>query len=850
MTPPDKNNRRAGALDRQLVNPGTPSAGGQEILFRLANGILDPTAGTTFPHATEYVVLRREADRWATVAINDLASVVPAGDAPVANPLAVSGDFGVQAWEHNKQLFESGSRLSTKIMGDTGGLAGSGWYDWLVDPVISARVFTVTDEGLVDDAGDRMVRWFDRYRGLLGASDPSLGQLAPTGCSAVTHTCSDYPGGSAIYLQEPPGTGPRHLVNGCTSAGGPTEIPARLGSGDPTDTIGAQSCGLGTPTSVRGAAIGSGTANATSVTARAMSANGKRVFFTSPDPAVAPAACSPATGGATSCPPQLFVRQYDSSAPGATGAARVRWISRSEVAGQSIGLLRDAIYEGASSDGRYVFFRTDAPLTSDDPNGGESIAAGPASPESWDLYRYELPASVDADPAAGDLTRITGGPGHDADPSTNAKGEGTAVRYVSDDGEQTYFVTNAPLDGADATPPNGGITTPEGTATNATTRNLYLHDETEAGAAAYRFIASLPFAPTNATNSVDACASAYAGSGPTQQTLLDATLSRRVAGCVRGTPDGDAIAFETTGQLTADDDDTASDVYLYDAAADELVRVSRPPAGATPYGCNVTPATSCNGDFGVAGPLGDGQIGLAGGLHANLATDDAGEVSVLFESRLALVSDDVNGSHMDTYRWHDGELSLISPGDTTDDAWYSGNDADGKNVFFFTTQRIDPREIEDADFDLYDARVGGGFPYTPPPPACDVLGHSCRPGAGASPAPQELGSAQPGEQNFRALLSVKQLTRGQRNRLARHGRVTVRVVVRAAGRVAVRAKRGRRVVARGAKTVAGPGTASVRLRLDRRTRRALARRPRLRLALDVRFAGQRQTLSLELRRPK
>ena len=102
-------------------------------------------------------------------------------------------------------------------------------------------------------------------------------------------------------------------------------------------------------------------------------------------------------------------------------------------------------------------------------------------------------------------------------------------------------------------------------------------------------------------------------------------------------------------------------------------------------------------------------------LHANLATDDAGEVSVLFESRLALVSDDVNGSHMDTYRWHDGELSLISPGDTTDDAWYSGNDADGKNVFFFTTHRIDPREIEDADFDLYDARVGGGFSQPPAP---------------------------------------------------------------------------------------------------------------------------------------
>ena len=174
--------------------------------------------------------------------------------------------------------------------------------------------------------------------------------------------------------------------------------------------------------------------------------------------------------------------------------------------------------------------------------------------------------------------------------------------------------------------------------------------------------------------------------------------------------------FETAAQLTLDDNDQVGDVYLYDAKAHELVRISAPPDGGTSaFGCDST--AKCNGELGAAprGWIDSGRLGVHGAQHQNVVENPSGTVSVFFETRVAMVPEDTNGSRMDVYEWQAGVLRLVSPGDSADDSYFSGNSTDGRDVFMYTSKRIDPREIDD-DYDIYDARVGGGFPYTPPDP--------------------------------------------------------------------------------------------------------------------------------------
>lgn len=960
VTPADKTNRRTGefaATEQGLVNPGTPSKDGESLLFRLRYGILDPEAGTDFPHSVDTTIVRRGSDGWAGESVTNVVS--PRGATGSLESLqAVSADLDTLAWHHAAELFQSGSSFSTKLMGDTGGLDGSGWYEWVMAPPLGATIDSFTDDAaLIDDEGARMVRW-GQYRGLLGPDDPSHPDYPNPenpGHSADAFTQTS---GSAIYRQEPVGSGPRHLVNECTGTGSTaTLIPSRNDNGtvpgpasalgnvtftagsaevtvnsmlvgtfgvghrvvavDPAlpagtvpantfitavgagtftmsaaagnsatgvvqgqqnsaatndDFIDAQPCEAGSVTSPRGAAVGAGGADSGSPSiygpvATAMSRDGSRVFFTSPDPRVTagvPVTCGTGSFRLTDCPPQLFVRQYD-----ADGDATVRWISRSEVDGQAIGLMgAGAIFQGASADGRYVYFKTNAPLVEDDPNGGAitpgGVTTGTASPSSWDIYRYDLTANTSADPADGALMRISGGPSGTADPNTNpvpsdsTVGSGSSVRYVSDDGARVYFVTGAPIGAADDPWNEGPSGTEPGTASS--TRNLYVFDATESGEARWRFIAQIPYSVEGGVLSdVANCAGSGSESGYANvfSSTSNVNHQREAVNCVRGTRDGSAIAFETPGRLTEDDTDSASDIYLYDERSHELTRITTPPLGSAPYACDHDPldrpVAFCNGDFGFPSPpgapsrpAGQERVGLDGRHHDNLAIDESGELSVYFESRVPLVPEDTNGNHMDTYEWRAGELSLISPGKTSDDAWYSGNSADGQDVFFFTSQRIDPREIDDGDLDVYDARVGGGFPPPPPrPQGCDSLADGCQGPGGGPPLAGDPQTDRPGGGNAtpdrRARLRAVRPGRRALRRAARTGVIRLRVRTNTAGRVSAtaraRVKVGRRsrtiVVARRSIRVGKPGARVLRLRLKKSARRHLRTGRPLRVRLRV-----------------
>jgi hypothetical protein len=876
VTRPYKNNRRSQnnkGVEVALGNPGAPSPDGNSLLFRFHVGILDPDAGTAFPFVDETVIMRREEAGWKADPVNNIPSAVGATGG-LDTPVGLAADFSVLAWQHNAELFyPESSGLSTRVLGDTGGFQGTGWYDWIPDTSVPSYLAVSGDRALVDDAGARMVRWSGSggYRGLLGPEDPSNQQLAGPD------------GGAAVYFQEPPGSGARLLVNECTGDGETsTHVPLRDDNGTPSDFaddhIGGQTCEAGSVVSRQGAVVGGGGGAAvgeeSGPAATAMSEDGTRILFMSPDPGVrgiAPcrvldATNAPALGENTDCPPQLFVRQRG------TSADAVRWLSRPMVANQAVALLGPSVFEGASRDGRTVYFRTNSPLTADDPNatgGTGPVTTGVASQSSWDLYRYTLPASADSDPADGVLTRISGGPGAASDSNVMPE-SGSGSRYVSDDGDRAYFVTAAPLVGADTTPPAGGATVPDGTPSTTTHRNLYLYDDTATGAARWRFVARLPSAAHGRT---DACAtrSYISGMPLISSSAAQVTERQRFVNCVRGTPDGRSIVFETNGRLTEDDDDEAGDIYVYDAEKDELTRVSAPPLGATPYVCghdigSLTPNEHCNADLGYDGPFTfpDELIGLGGRRQTNLAMGPDGRLSaIFFESRVPLVPADQNGTRMDAYQWRAGELSLISPGSTDDDAYYSGNSRNGSDVFFHTSQRIDPREVEDADFDMYDARVGGGFPLPPAPqPPCDPLADACQDkGRSGGVPPRETenpnsdGNAKPGA---RVRLALKRPNRRVLRRAARTGSLPVAVRTTRAGRVTivararVRARNGRlvlRAVARRNVRLRTASTARVRLKLSSPARRQLRRTGRLRLTIVVKQGGARPlSSSIVLRR--
>jgi hypothetical protein len=878
VTSPEKNNRRAQnnapygeGREEALVNPATVSPDGESLLLRLHIGILDPEAGTDFAHIDDAEVIRRTDQGWRAEAIDNIPSA-SGGTAAFALASGYSADFRVTAWTQNSRLFHPDSSGNTiRVLDDDGGFEGSGWYDWIPDLSVPTFFEPGDDLALIDDEGDRMLRWggpSHSYRGLLGPSDASVSQY------------DGQAGGDAVYLQEPPGSGVPILVNECTGAGAAaTEIPARDPNGTPAvlgdDILAAQPCETGEPVSRHGARVGGGGVQRVSNTldgplARAMSDDGSRIFFMSPDPETGfvPDQCAQLTydnsalalGEDSRCPAQLYVRQR-----GPSGSV-VRWISRPEVPGQEVGLLGNSIFEGASSDGRVVYFRSRSPLTADDPNGTGApgpVTSGNSSGASWDLYRYVLPGSLADDPAEGTVTRISGGPTGDADPNTNPSERGVAARYVSDDGARAYFVTGAPISGADTTPPAGGVTTPEGTVSNPSSRNLYLYDDHQSGSARWRFVASLP----HRLDGRGTCAVTGHQTAPTQNTNNGEHRVTKVtaANCMRGTPDGSAIVFESAARLTEDDLDDASDIYFYDALADELTRVSAPRTGATPYPCDRVVATgevllSCNADlgfeYGFRNPR--DNVGLAGRRHENLAVGGDGGVAVYFESRSQLIEADDNGSRMDVYEWRDGRLSLISPGNADHDAWYSGNSRDGRDVFFQTSQRIDPREIEDADFDIYDARVGGGFASPSPSPSpCSLSTDACQ-GAGSAPlstadatartsAPHDGNATPP----LRGALRIAKLTAKQRASLRRGGRASLRVTVNRPGAVVVRGtarigKAKRRVIFAKRRAVRA-GELVVPIALDAQARRALMRTGRLTVRLAVSFSGTARKVGSELR---
>lgn len=180
---------------------------------------------------------------------------------------------------------------------------------------------------------------------------------------------------------------------------------------------------------------------------------------------------------------------------------------------------------------------------------------------------------------------------------------------------------------------------------------------------------------------------------------------------VHASADGSAIAFSTTATLSGFNTGGFDQTYRYTPADGKLDCVSCPPPGQTPSG---------NAHLSVF----DNEAGRTahGELVNNRAISDDGS-KVFFDTPDPLVAADINGRR-DVYEWTAGTgLELITRGTDDFDAYILDNSPSGDDVFFTTTAALVKYDTDNQP-DVYDARVGGGFPGVGTRPSCD--GDACQ----------------------------------------------------------------------------------------------------------------------------
>lgn len=379
-------------------------------------------------------------------------------------------------------------------------------------------------------------------------------------------------------------------------------------------------------------------------------------------------------------------------------------------------------FMAANADGTKVYFKAEAShlLTSDTvPGSGQN------------LYLCELPQEAGGKCKLTDLT-----PGPEAG-VLGVSGANEGTREEEESGSPfVYFVATGALTGSVGPIPGQP--------------NLYLrHGE------ATKFIATLAGteegeeeegSPCTRTNSQGSCHVAYGDSCDwtarggcefiyEKGELLNASgsLTSRVSG------NGRYLAFNSIKSLTGyNNEDVASQlpgekldaqIFLYDAATDELRCAScNPDSSVRPTAPAVIrwPATPNGNTYQHA-------------VYPQRNLTDGGQL--FFESYDALLPEDSGGA-LSVYEYEagSGRLSLVSRGQSKAESIFLDATPDGSDVFFMTADKLLPRDGDTA-FDVYDARVGGGFPEAGEPAAPCEDEASCRPPASSAPAFPDPGSA-------------------------------------------------------------------------------------------------------------
>jgi hypothetical protein len=228
----------------------------------------------------------------------------------------------------------------------------------------------------------------------------------------------------------------------------------------------------------------------------------------------------------------------------------------------------------------------------------------------------------------------------------------------------------------------------------------------------------------------------------------------------RVTPDGTHLAFDSVQSLTGFDNTDANtgspdtEIFLYNASTSNLVCASCNPTGQLPVGSSQLDP--------VEGGL------LNGGnqyLQHNLSDDGS---RLFFDSSDVLSPHDTNG-RQDVYEYENGHDYLISTGQSTDTrgSLFLDASANGNDAFFITRDQLVPQD-GDNYFDLYDARVNGGFPVSATAPCSG--NDNCKPAPTPAPLPPTVasvsfsgpGNGTPGAPTAKVAMSAKKALKGFR----------------------------------------------------------------------------------------
>jgi hypothetical protein len=566
-----------------------------------------------------------------------------------------------------------------------------------------------------------------------------------TGESAVTTTVSQVQGedgivvgnGSGLSVAFPPGTTVTHLSEGSVLGDG-----AALASGPPP-------------------AFEYLPANASSgATTNAISSDGSKVFFEAPAPF-------------RNQPVSLYMRQDDSTTTKIAGGA----LDGGSVTGffaEANPTFGSARFKGAAADGSLVFFSSDEGLAG--ATEGEELyefnttnqAIGPAAPMSVSPISTGL--GGDQDPA----TTLTEALGvyyyrtlHVA--STAGFSPGETVRFGPFHTAQGGLVTN--MGGVIASVVSATeltLTAPLFTLIGGLPAGTELHGVHEASMVAIAndgshvyFVSDGVFA--NNTNSQGVTATAvepnlYRFDTASGETTFLATLAKsdveeangNPAGLVDGldidrpaipTPDGSVLVFASAANLTGQNPwEEFTEIYRYSVAGETLECLSCTAPGVAPVG---------DADFGETA----GGTYAPPGLSSPITEDGS---MVFFDTPDSLVSSDRNGASplsakfgqptsTDVYEWRGGEVFMLSAGTASAPSVLQGTNPSGNDVLFTSTSQLVPFQADGGYENVFDARVGGGFPAAEEEaagaPSC--VGSGCRGAFGEEPAftaPASLGS--------------------------------------------------------------------------------------------------------------
>lgn len=324
------------------------------------------------------------------------------------------------------------------------------------------------------------------------------------------------------------------------------------------------------------------------------------------------------------------------------------------------------------------------------------------------------------------------------------------------------------------------------------------------------------------------------------RTVIDARFSR----------DGKVLVLSSGVPLrgeTGHPDGTVQ-IYRYTESDDQLVCISCGPADAAPQGNGSISNWTQTG--------GTGSRNSTEAMIDSRALSDDGR-TVFFDTTWPLLPTDHNVVS-DVYQWRDGVLSLISAGAAPERAgtvganvggsFFVDSSASGDDVFFTSLTGLVGAD-RDGAYDLYDARVGGGFAERAPETPC--TGEYCRLPASVPPGAPVAGSiAFAGAGNLLATpAKARSATVTVSGLKAVTGSVaTVKVRVPAAGAITVSGT----AVRRATRSARKAASYTMRVALTARSKRSLAKHTRLKVKVKVSFkpkvgAAAQRTVTLSFK---